>query len=165
MSPSRIRTRTAVQSPTVRLGANSAKISPRPVRERRDANPGRGNVPGNTIDRIAGNTGERYGRRVHPRVKLPDRVVLWALRLLRSSHPPQHQRRCSREEALSGWARLRQLCPRRYTQYTPAVGSWCHISHRTAAGGDVRSKLRRFVLGFRSWILTGQLTSRRRFVR
>src|SRR5260370_11557408 len=85
----------------------------------KDASPGEENEPGNTIGRSARNTAERFGRRVHPRAKLPDRVVLWVLRLLRSSHPPRHEGPCSREESLSGRVPLRPPCPRRCKQYTP----------------------------------------------
>jgi hypothetical protein len=65
------------------------KINPRPVPVHMDASRGRGSARGNTIGRSAGNTAERYGRRVHPRAKLPDKVVLLVLLLLRSWQSPQ----------------------------------------------------------------------------
>src|SRR2546429_1792123 len=70
---------------------NRQRISPHPVPVRMDASRGQENEPGNTIDRSARKTAEHCGRRVHPRAKLPDRVVLWVLRLLRSLHPPRHE--------------------------------------------------------------------------
>ena len=94
--------------------ANSSGISPRPVRVRKDASPGQENEPGNTIDRSAHSIAERFGRRVHPRAKSPDRVVPWVLRLLRSSHPPRHEGQCSREGA--GPQRTRSTMP---TLFTP----------------------------------------------
>src|SRR5439155_15563707 len=56
---------------------NQQRISPRPVRVRKDASRGQENEPDNTIGRSARNTAGRFGRRVHPRAKLPDRVVPW----------------------------------------------------------------------------------------
>src|ERR1700719_1671475 len=76
---------------------NRQRISQHPVPVRMGASRGQENEPGNTIDRSARKTAERFGLRVHLRAILPDRVVLWVLRLLRSSHPPRHEGRCSRE--------------------------------------------------------------------
>src|SRR5260370_2020898 len=95
------------------------RTSPHPVRARKDASPGQENGPGNTIDHNVRNTVERCGHTAHPRAKLPDRVVPWVLRLLRSSHPPRHERQCSREETVSGGVPRRQLCSRRCRQYPP----------------------------------------------
>src|SRR5260370_4927453 len=78
------------------------RISPRPVRVRRRASPGRGNAPGKTIGRSVRKTAGRYDRRVHPRAKLPDRVVPWVLRLLRSWHPPLNENRFGREGSPAG---------------------------------------------------------------
>src|SRR5882762_9738556 len=93
---------------------NQQRISLHPVPVRMDASRGQENEPGNTIDRSARKTAERCGRRVHPRAILPDRVVPWVLRLLRSSHPPRHEGRCSREGA--GPQRTRSTMP---TLFTP----------------------------------------------
>src|SRR5437899_5578455 len=100
-------------------GANSKKISPRPVRVHKDASQDRESEPGNTIGRSARSTVERCGRRVHRRAKLPDKVVPWVLLLLCSRHPPRHERG-SREGELSGHVRLLPLCSHRCKQYTPA---------------------------------------------
>src|SRR5260370_41291765 len=101
------------------MGGNHQRISPYPVRARKDASPGKENEPGNVIGRSATNIAGRCGSMVHPRAKLPDRVVLWVSRLLRSSHPPRYEGRCSGEESLSGRVPRRQPCPRRCKQYTP----------------------------------------------
>src|SRR6266850_367065 len=74
------------------------RINPRPVRARTDATRGRGNELGRTIGCTAHNTAGHFGRKVHPTAKFPDKVVIWVLRLLRSSHPPRKRKR-RREEA------------------------------------------------------------------
>src|SRR5882672_8217217 len=65
------------------------RISPRQVRAHTEASRGRGNALGRTIGCTAHNTAGHFGRKVHPTAKFPDKVVIWVLRLLRSSHPPR----------------------------------------------------------------------------
>src|SRR6267142_1773383 len=95
------------------------RINSRPARAHTDASRGRENERGRTIGCTARNTAGRYGRRVHPTAKFPDKTVPLVLRLLRSSHPPRNKKR-HREEALSGLVLPLRLCSRRCRQYTPA---------------------------------------------
>src|SRR6267378_3403433 len=95
------------------------RINSRPARAHTDASRGRGNELGRTIGCTARNTAGRYGRRVHPTAKFPDKVVVWVLQLLCSSHPPQNKEPRG-EETLSGLVRPLRLCSRRCRQYTPA---------------------------------------------
>src|SRR6266850_8482466 len=68
------------------LGINS-----RPARAHTDASRGRGNELGRTIGCTAHNIAGRFGRRVHPTAKFPDKAVVWVLQLSCSSHPPQNK--------------------------------------------------------------------------
>src|SRR6267142_1501405 len=95
------------------------RINSRPARAHTHASRGPGNELGRTIGCTARNTAGRFGRRVHPTAKFPDKIVVWILRPLRSSHPPRNKKR-RREEALSGLVRPLRLCSRRCRQYTPA---------------------------------------------
>jgi len=112
---------------------NLQRISPHPVPVRKDASPGQENEPGNTIDRSARKTAERFGRRVHLRAILPDRVVLWVLRLLRSSHPPRHEGRCSREGHSAGAFHYANFVHAAAGNIHPPVGRRHHVAHRTSS--------------------------------
>src|SRR6267142_4072396 len=101
------------------LRRKALRINFRPARAHTHASRGRGNELGRTIGCTARNTAARFGRRVHPTAKFPDKIVVWILRPLRSSHPPRNKKR-RREEALSGLVRPLRLCSRRCRQYTPA---------------------------------------------
>jgi len=70
----------------------ASNINSHPARVRTHAIQGQGNVPGRTIEYTAHSIAARFGRRVHPRAKLPDKVAVWVLRPLRSSHPPRHMK-------------------------------------------------------------------------
>src|ERR1700730_18802472 len=111
---------------------NLQRISPHPVPGRKDASPGQENELGNTIDRSARKTAERFGRRVHPRAKLPDRVVPWVLRLLRSSHPPRHEGRYGREECSAGAFHYANFVHAAASNITPPVGRCRHVAHHAA---------------------------------
>src|SRR5882672_8411252 len=67
------------------------RINFRPARAHTHASRGRGNELGRTIGCTARNTAGRFGRRVHPTAKFPDKIVVWILRPLRSSHPPRNK--------------------------------------------------------------------------
>ena len=114
------------------------RISPRPVRVRKRASPGRGNAPGKTIGRSVRKTAGRYDRRVHPRAKLPDRVVPWVLRLLRSCHPPRNENRFGGEGSSAGAFHYANFVHAAASNIHPAIGSCRHIPHRTAARGNIR---------------------------
>jgi hypothetical protein len=97
-----------------------ARINSRPARAHIDATRGPGNAPCRTIACSACNTDRRFGRTVHPDAKFPGKVALWALRLFRSWQPPRRRERYHLEESVSWLVPPRQLCSRRYSQYTPA---------------------------------------------
>jgi len=108
------------------------RISPHPVRVRKDASRGQENEPGNTIGRSARSIAERLGRRVHPRAKLPDRVVPWVLLLLRSSHPPRHETQCSREGASADAFHYANFVHAAASNIHPSVRGCRHVAHHAA---------------------------------
>jgi len=99
-----------------------------------DASPGQENEPGNTIGRSARNTAERFGRRVHPRAKLPDSVVPWVLQRLRSWHPPRHEGRCSREGASADAFHYTNFVHAAASNIHPSIGGCRHIAYHPATG-------------------------------
>src|SRR5882762_8650272 len=134
---------------------NQQRISLHPVPVRMDASRGQENEPGNTIDRSARKTAERCGRRVHPRAKLPDRVVPWVLRLLRSSHPPRREGRCSREEASADAFHYANFVHAAASNIHPPVGRRRHIAYHAATrrNGGAREFVRlRIELNNRVWL-------------
>src|SRR5258708_38659787 len=112
-------------------GQIQIKISPRPVPVHKDASQDRESGPGNTIGRSARSTVERCGRRVHPRAKLPDKVVPWVLLLLCSWHPPRHERG-SREGNSACTFHHAPFVHAATSNIHPAVGSSCHVAHLAA---------------------------------
>src|SRR5260370_37364410 len=121
-------------------GSQLSLINYRPAPVRRDANPDQGNAICKTTGRNVYSNDDRVHHTARRCAIRPGRSVPWSLRLSNSWRAPKHKRSFSCEWVSASGFNDSHFIDTAARNIHPAVGSCRHISHRSAARGNIRPR-------------------------